>query len=245
MNFNALFDATGDTIVPDSDDAEANTKRAVRNTTIAARLRAIYGSVDNVDAFTGMVAEPHPAGSEFGELQRAIWARQFQALRDGDRFFYTNDPALATIRSTYHIDYRTTLAGVIAANTDIALDELPPNVFFAHGDVPVTSCRITYTVTTVWPGNFQVNLRVNNTGTVPTNGRWTLQFSFPSGQAIYDSWNGEAVQADRKVVIANAPENGTINAGGSMDGIGFNATRGSANAVPTNFTLNPTRCTVG
>jgi hypothetical protein len=245
MNFNALFDVTGDTIVAGSDDAEANTSRAVRNTTTAARLRAIYGSVDNVDAFTGMVAEPHPVGSEFGDLQRAIWAKQFQAMRDGDRFFYAADPALATILSTYHIDYRNTLAKVIAANTDIGLDELPPNVFFAHGDVPVTSCRITYTVTTQWPGNFQVNMRINNTGTVPTNGRWTLQFSFPSGQGIYDGWNGEFTQDDRKVVITNLARNGTIGAGGSMDGIGFNATRGGANAVPSNFTLNTTRCSVG
>ena len=60
---------------------------------MAARLRAIYGNVNNVDAFTGMVAERHVPGTEFGELQLAIWKRQFQALRDGDRFFYGNDPA--------------------------------------------------------------------------------------------------------------------------------------------------------
>ena len=41
-----------------------------------------------------MVAEPHVPGTEFGELQLAIWKQQFQALRDGDRFFYANDPAL-------------------------------------------------------------------------------------------------------------------------------------------------------
>jgi hypothetical protein len=245
LDFGALFDGTGDTEVPGSVDQEANTKRAVRNTTTAARLRATYGSVDNVDAFTGMVAEPHAAGSEFGELQRAIWLKQFQALRDGDRFFYANDPALSTIMSTYHIDYRQTLAKVIAANTDIALADLPPDVFFAHGDVPVTACRVTYTITTTWPGNFQVNMRINNTGTVPTNGRWTLSFSFPSGQAITELWSGDAVQEDRKVKVTNASTNGTIPAGGSKDGIGFNATRGAANAVPSNFTLNTTRCSVG
>ena len=41
-----------------------------------------------------MVAEPHVPGTEFGELQLAMWKKQFQALRDGDRFFYGNDPAL-------------------------------------------------------------------------------------------------------------------------------------------------------
>jgi hypothetical protein len=245
LDFNALFDATGDTEVPGSVDQEANTKRAVRNTTTAARLRATYGTVDNVDAFVGMSAEPHLAGSEFGELQRAIWLKQFAALRDGDRFFYANDPALSTIMSTYHIDFRQTLSKVIAANSDIAITDLPPNSFFAHGDVPVTSCRVTYTITTTWPGNFQVNMKINNTGSVPTNGRWTLQFSFPSGQVETDGWGGTHTQTARKVVVTNAGDNGTISAGGSMDGIGFNATRGTQNVTPSNFTLNTTRCSVG
>jgi peroxidase len=68
---------------------------------VAARLQAIYGSVDNVDAFVGILAEPHVAGTEFGELQLAIWTKQFQALRDGDRFFYGNDQGLTTIRNLY------------------------------------------------------------------------------------------------------------------------------------------------
>jgi len=245
LDFSALFDTTGDTEVPGSVDQEANTKRAVRNTTTAARLRATYGSVDNVDAFVGMSAEPHLAGSEFGELQRAMWVKQFAALRDGDRFFYANDPALANIMSTYHIDYRNPLSKVIASNSDIALADLAPNSFFAHGDVPVTSCRVQYTITTTWPGNFQVNMRIFNTGTVATNGRWTLSYSFPSGQVITGNWGGDAVQEDRKVKTVNVSTNGSIPAGGSMDGVGFNATRGSTNVNPSNFTLNTTRCSVG
>jgi Animal haem peroxidase len=66
-----------------------------------------------------------------GELNRAIWTKQFANLRDGDRFFYLNDPALPTIRGSFGIDYRKTLAQVIAANTDIPQSELPANVFFA------------------------------------------------------------------------------------------------------------------
>ena len=64
-----------------------------------------------------MVAEPHVAGTEFGELQLAIWKRQFEALRDGDRFFYANDPALKEIQRRYGISYRRTLAQLIVANT--------------------------------------------------------------------------------------------------------------------------------
>ena len=56
-----------------------------------------------------MVAERHVPGTEFGELQLAIWKQQFQALRDGDRFFYLNDPVLREIERRFGIDYRRTL----------------------------------------------------------------------------------------------------------------------------------------
>jgi hypothetical protein len=88
----------------------------VRRTTLASRLRAIYGSVDTVDAFVGMMAEPHPDGAELGELQRAIWRDQFTKLRDGDRFFYATDPALQLIEEEVGISYRVTLSDLILLN---------------------------------------------------------------------------------------------------------------------------------
>ena len=103
----------------------------VRRTTTAARLKAIYGNVNKLDAFTGMVAEKHVAGSEFGELQRAMWKKQFEALRDGDRFFYVNDPALREIEQRYGITYRKTLARVIEQNTDA---DVQPNVFAVEAE---------------------------------------------------------------------------------------------------------------
>src|SRR5206468_7627645 len=98
----------------------------VRRTTLAARLKAVYGSVDELDALVGMLSEPHPRGSDLGQLQRAIWKRQFEALRDGDRFFYTRDPALPVIRRRFGIDYRHTLTKLVRLNTGVALQ---PNVF--------------------------------------------------------------------------------------------------------------------
>jgi hypothetical protein len=129
------FDIDGIEIDPEA-DPRPPTVEAVRRTTLASRLAAIYGSVDKVDAFVGMVAEPHVRGSELGELQRAIWAQQFRALRDGDRFFYGNDPGLTTIERRYGIDFRHTLAEVIAANTDIPLDDLNANVFVVAEEEP-------------------------------------------------------------------------------------------------------------
>lgn len=124
-----LRDAAGDPLTPGTDAGDTQAVRAVRRTTLAARLRAIYGSIDRVDAFVGMVAERHLRGSEFGALQSAMWARQFAALRDGDRFFYESDPGLRTIRERYGIDHRTTLSRLIVANTDLEPGDLPANVF--------------------------------------------------------------------------------------------------------------------
>jgi hypothetical protein len=129
LDFLRLFDIDGNPIQLGTPEADAEAVVGIRRTTTAARLRATYGSLNNLDAFTGMVAERHVPGSEFGELQLAIWRKQFQALRDGDRFFYGNDRVLPAIRQSFGIDYRRTLAQIIASNTDIPLGDLNPNVF--------------------------------------------------------------------------------------------------------------------
>lgn len=124
-----LRDAAGNALTPGTDEGDEEAVRAVRRTTLAARLRAIYGSVDDVDAFVGMVAERHLRGSEFGALQAAMWTRQFTALRDGDRFFYGNETGLRSIRDRYGIDYRVSLSRLITRNTDVAPGEIAANVF--------------------------------------------------------------------------------------------------------------------
>ncbi len=124
-----LEDRDGNVLEIGSEAADTETVVAVRRTTAAARLAAIFGDVDDVDAFTGMISEPHVEGTEFGELQLAMWKTQFQALRDGDRFFYGNDPLLDEIAEQYGVDYRRTLSEVIAANTEIDVTDLPVNAF--------------------------------------------------------------------------------------------------------------------
>ncbi len=114
--------------------APGSRERAVsetRRTTLAARLKAIYGSVEDLDAFVGMLSEPHLLGSELGELQSALWRRQFEALRDGDRFFYSNDPVLHEIALKYGITYRHSLSELIEIDGKVAKHGYPANVFFA------------------------------------------------------------------------------------------------------------------
>ena len=95
----------------------------VRATSLASRLKAVYGRQSAVDAFTGMVSEPHVAGSDLGQLQLAIWKKQFEASRDGDRFFYLNDPALPMIQQLFGINFRRSLAQIIRANTGAVVQD--------------------------------------------------------------------------------------------------------------------------
>jgi hypothetical protein len=124
LDFVALRDRRGRPVARGADGAVVG----VRRTTLAARLKALYGSVDRLDAFVGMVAEPHVRGSELGPLQLAMFERQFAALRDGDRFFYAGDRRLRAIRRRYGLDFRHSLAQVIRANTGAAM---PRDVFVA------------------------------------------------------------------------------------------------------------------
>ena len=73
-----------------------------------------------------MVSERHVYGTEFGELQLAMWRKEFDDLRDGDRFFYLNDPFLRLIERSYGISYRNTLSDLIRLNTGVTVQ---PNVF--------------------------------------------------------------------------------------------------------------------
>jgi hypothetical protein len=125
LDFLRLRDAHGRILPPDTSKAVTGERR----TPLAARLKGTYGSVSTMDGFVGMVAEPKVPGTEFGELQLAMWRKQFEALRDGDRFFYRNDPVLAEIRRNYGMDYRRSLSDLIALNTDIPHGNLPANVF--------------------------------------------------------------------------------------------------------------------
>ncbi len=127
LDFISFADADGNPLPADTEEATTG----VRRTPLAARLKTIYGSVENVEAFVGMVAESHLPGSEFGPLQNAAWVHQFEALRDGDRFFYARDRALREIKRRFGVTYRLPLSKLIALNTDVERNEIPANVFLA------------------------------------------------------------------------------------------------------------------
>jgi hypothetical protein len=183
----ALFDINGSPTTVAADNAT----RVVRRTTTAARLKALYGSVSSVDAFTGMLAEKHLAGSELGELQTAIWKDQFGAARDGDRFFYLNDPLQSYIRQNFGIDSRKTLAQIISLNTDIPQSGLPANVFrlpTAPAAAPAVSQALPDSATTATdPAPSSLTRHVGNgASSAPTAGKVGLApaMSYPPSRTI-------------------------------------------------------------
>ena len=123
LDFTHLLDINGNELPLGTQDGAVV---GIRRTTLAARLKAIYKNVDNLDAFVGMVSEKHVPGTEFGELQAAVWRKQFEALRDGDRFFYLNDPVLPAIQKIFGITYKHTLSEIIQMDTGVTV---APNVF--------------------------------------------------------------------------------------------------------------------
>jgi peroxidase len=53
-------------------------------------MEEVYGNIDNIDAWVGMLAETHLKDALFGNLVTTMMERQFQVLREGDRFYFEN-----------------------------------------------------------------------------------------------------------------------------------------------------------
>lgn len=94
---------------------------------VQERLASVYSSVDEVDAWVGMLAEDHVEGSSLGNTAGTIIAKQFEAIRDGDRFYYENVFSGRQLRDIEN----TTLASIIERNSGVDFDR-GDNAFFAE-----------------------------------------------------------------------------------------------------------------
>src|SRR5262249_41282680 len=56
--------------------------------TVQDKLKAQFGTVDNIDPWLGGLAEDHVAGASVGPLIQRVLVDQFTRLRDGDRFWF-------------------------------------------------------------------------------------------------------------------------------------------------------------
>jgi hypothetical protein len=105
------------------------------------------------------------------------------------------------------------------------------------------ACTVDYTISPQNTSDFGASITIVNGPTAITS--WTLTWTFANGQTVAELWNGIETQSGANVTVKNEPYNGSIAAGGTLSGIGFNGTwNGTTNAVPTAFALNGTACTV-
>ncbi|GAA3968430.1 cellulase family glycosylhydrolase [Streptomyces marokkonensis] len=118
-----------------------------------------------------------------------------------------------------------------SATVDVTTDE---------GGTPGATCSVGYRVVGEWPGGFQGEIAVRNTGTAPI-GPWTLAFAFADGQTITNMWGGTPAQNAGVVSVTPASYTATIPVGGTVT-LGFTAGKDGTNTAPAAFSLDGTDC---
>ena len=91
-------------------------------------LEKVYGDISRLDPWVGFLSEDHMPDALFGQSVMTIVSMQFRALRDGDRFYYENDPDLTPVEKMEIKN--TALADILMRNTD--LEYMQDNVFLAQ-----------------------------------------------------------------------------------------------------------------
>ena len=106
-----------------------------------------------------------------------------------------------------------------------------------NGSAPKpATCSAAYSVTNAYPGGFQGQVTVTDTGNSPVNG-WTLGWAFPGNQQITSLWGGVDTQSGENVTVTNAPYDGTIQPGASVS-VGFNGSYSGTNTSPSSVSCS-------
>ena len=91
---------------------------------IQQRLANVYNSVDDIDFWIGGLAEDHQPNAMVGELFYHVLKAQFEALRDGDRFWHKR----YLKPKDRHLIANSRLSDIIRRNTSIG-NEIAKDVF--------------------------------------------------------------------------------------------------------------------
>ncbi|MEM6572143.1 MAG: peroxidase family protein, partial [Planctomycetota bacterium] len=94
---------------------------------VVARLKAVASTPEDLDLWIGGLAEDHLPGALVGETFHAILTRQFEALRDGDRLWYSRQLPTRLRRAVEGVS----LAQVLRRTTGLG-DELADRPFLAR-----------------------------------------------------------------------------------------------------------------
>lgn len=112
----------------------SNWSEVVNDPSLVQLLESIYPDINDVDLWVGMLIETPLTGNLFGETVNKAMQIQFSALRDGDRYFYLNDPELS--KDDCAIIQNTKLSDVIKRNTNVELMQSNVFVSMQHSSIP-------------------------------------------------------------------------------------------------------------
>ncbi|XP_078139176.1 eosinophil peroxidase [Centroberyx gerrardi] len=87
------------------------------NLTLAHKFLVLYGTPHNIDVWVGAISEPALPGGRVGPLLSCMLARQFRALRDGDRFWWERE-GVFTSTQRRHL-HTVSLSRIICDNSHI------------------------------------------------------------------------------------------------------------------------------
>ena len=143
----------------------------------------VYVDINDIDPWVGILAESHMDNALFGETAMAIMARQFRALRDGDRFYFENDPAFS--QEEIAIIKQTTFKDIIMSNTGV--NAMQENVFLMspHSAVGVLNKKEEVLRLDVYPNPVAENLFINISA--PKAGEALIQIRDIKGVLISES----------------------------------------------------------
>jgi hypothetical protein len=97
---------------------------------------------------------------------------------------------------------------------------------------PPGGCATTFRTVNSWPGGYQGEVTVTNTGTATSNG-WTVQFTLASGQTLGQLWGGRPTPNGSTISVANETWNGRLAPSASTT---FGFIVNGTNTTPSGFT---------
>jgi Flp pilus assembly protein TadG len=106
------------------------------------------------------------------------------------------------------------------------------------------TCNVNYNINGDDGSSFGAAIEIENNGPPITN--WTLTWNFSGNQYILNGWNGAFTQNGQNVSVGNLSNNGSIDTGQTLSGIGFNGTYpvGGVNEIPAGISLDGRPCSV-
>ncbi|KAE8296215.1 Thyroid peroxidase [Larimichthys crocea] len=87
------------------------------NFTLAHKFQLLYGTPHNIDVWVGAISEPALPGGRVGPLLSCLLARQFRALRDGDKFWWEREGVFTSTQRKHLRD--VSLSRIICDNSHI------------------------------------------------------------------------------------------------------------------------------